>query len=118
MPTISIPRALIPLIREGTGAVSRDIAEAIDHEGDLPVCRDRLTSLCSLLDAISRDEAVDLDVHEHGATLTAAVGHVLSVLAAGIADMNDADPRKPGRQQDYELLGEFADTLRSLEGGQ
>jgi len=118
MPTITIPRALIPLIREGAGAVSRDIAEAIDHDGDLPVCRDRLTSLCSLLDAISRDEAVDLDVHEQGATLTAAVGHVLPPLQAGIADLSDDDPEKPGRQQDYELLGEFADTLRNLEGGQ
>jgi len=116
MPTITIPRALMPLIRGGARAIAGDIAEAIDHGENLPDCRDRLTSLCALLDAIAGEGAVDLDVSEHGPTLSAAVGHVLPVLASGIADMNDADPRKPGRQQEYRLLSEFADTLRGERG--
>lgn len=115
MPTITVPRALIPLVREGAGAIAGDIAEAIVHGENLTDCRDRLVSLCALFDAIAGEEAVDLDASEHGPTLTAAVGHVLPVLATGIADMNDADPRKPGRQQEYRALSEFAATLRSLE---
>jgi hypothetical protein len=31
--------------------------------------------VCALLDAIQGAEAVDLDVSEHGPTLTVAVGH-------------------------------------------
>jgi hypothetical protein len=118
MSTITIPGVLVARVREGAHAMAGDIAEAIDHGEDLIVCRDRLTSLCALLAAISGDEAVEIDVSEHGPTLRAAVGHVLSVLATWIADMNDADPGKPGRQREYRLLSEFAETLRSLERGQ
>src|SRR5277367_342085 len=104
MSIITVPGVLVARVREGARAVAGDIAEAIDQGENLTDCRDRLTSLCALLAAISGDEAVDLDVSEHGPTLTAAVGHMLPVLATGIIDMTDADPRKPGRQQEYRAL--------------
>jgi hypothetical protein len=118
MSIITVPGVLVARVREGARAIVGDIAEAIDHGENLKDCRDRLISLCALFDAIAGEGAVDLDMAEHGPMLTVAVGHVLPVLATGVADMNDADPRKPGRQQEYRLLCEFAAILRGLERDQ
>ncbi len=97
MSTITIPGVLIEAIREGAYAVSRDVAEAIDHGEDLRVCRERLAGVCRLLEAVgwtradpSTDTDVDLDVH--AATLRPLAVIMLPLLrdAAGERDVHEA----------------------------
>jgi hypothetical protein len=97
MSTNTIPGVLIEAIREGAYAVSRDVAEAIDHGEDLRVCRERLAGVCRLLEAVgwtradpSTDTDVDLDVH--AATLRPLAAIMLPLLrdAAGERDVYEA----------------------------
>jgi hypothetical protein len=112
--TLSVPVALVPLIVEGAEAVAADIAEAIDVTGDLPACRDRLVSLCALLEAIegAPQNAIDLGVREHGPMLMAAVAQVLPVLQTTVRDLADDDPKKRRREAEHRLVSEFDATLR------
>lgn len=120
-PTLTVLSALVPLLREGAGAVSRDIAEAIDTGDDLTGCRDRLTGVCDLLDEIGwsdEDPTVDtqLVVGEHGSTLTAVVDLMLGVLAHQAGDLADDDPAKPEREDELRLLRQFDAQLRQAGG--
>jgi hypothetical protein len=102
MTGITIPGVLVAPLREGAYAVSRDVAEAIDQGQGLKACRDRLTGVCRLLDAIgwtdedpARDVEVDLGVN--AAMLCAAVAVMLPLPQAG-----------EGERDLYEALREFA----------
>lgn len=106
-PILTVPAAVVPLIDEGAEALAADIAEAIESSGELAVCRDRLVSLCALLDAIEGDEDTTVDVREHGPTLMAAVAQVLPVLQTTVRDLADDDPEKRGREAEHRLLSEF-----------
>jgi hypothetical protein len=91
--TITAPVVVVPLLREGADAVARGIAEAIDRDGDLVVCRGRLDGLCRLLGLLAEPGGeVELDVAQHAATLTPAVGHVLAVLESGLDELDQGDP--------------------------
>jgi hypothetical protein len=110
MSTITIPCVLIEAIREGAYAVSRDVAEAIDHGEDLRVCRERLDGVCRLLEAVgstradpSTDTDVDLDVH--AATLRPLAAIMLPLL-------RDA----PGERDVYEALRALAAELPDVPG--
>jgi hypothetical protein len=103
MLVITIPGVLYEPLREGAYALSRDVAEAIDHGEDLNVCRSRLAGICQLLDVIgwTREAAAtdaEVDFGVHAGTLRAAVAQMLPL-------MSDWD--EPER---YEALRDFAAT--------
>jgi hypothetical protein len=104
MLVITIPGVLFDPLREGAYALSRDVAEAIDHGEELRVCRARLAGVCRLLHVIGwtcEDPAEDTEVDfgVHAGTLRAAVEIMLSLL-------RDAD----GERERYEALRDFAAT--------
>jgi hypothetical protein len=104
MLVITIPGVLFDPLREGAYAVSRDVAEAIDHGEELCVCRARLAGVCRLLDVIGwtcEDPAADTEVDfgVHAGTLRVAVEIMLPLL-------RDAD----GERERYEALRGFAAT--------
>jgi hypothetical protein len=99
-PTLTVPAALVALVREGAYAVSRDISEAIDTGDDLTICRDRLTGVCRLLDQVgwsAQDPNVDtqLDVRKHAPTLTAVVDLMLGMLKHQAAAPPTITPPSP-----------------------
>jgi len=104
MLVITIPGVLFEPLREGAYAVSRDVAEAIDHSEDLCVCRARLAGVCRLLGVIgwTRDDPAadtEVDFGVHAGTLRVAVEIMLPLL-------RDAD----GERERYEALRDFAAT--------
>jgi hypothetical protein len=104
MLVITIPGVLFDPLREGAYAVSRDVAEAIDHGEELCVCRARLAGVCRLLDVIgwTREDPVadtEVDFGVHAGTLRAAVEIMLPLL-------RDAD----GERERFEALRDFAAT--------
>jgi hypothetical protein len=104
MSITTIPGVLVAPLREGAYAVSRDIAEAIDHGDDLQVCRERLAGVCRLLDVIGWTRAdpctdTEIDVGVHAPILRSAAEIMLPVL-------RDAEAERAA----YEALLEFAAT--------
>jgi hypothetical protein len=74
--------------------------------------REQLDGTWRLLDAIGWRHA-DVEVGaEHSDPILAAVEQMSPMLAEWLAD----DPGKPGREQEYRALSEFADTLRANKG--
>jgi hypothetical protein len=113
--TVVIPARIIPEVREGIEAVSRDVAEAIDHatgRGELFVARDRLGGVCALLDCldrVAREDAVGVEVDggEHGATLAATVDVMCSVLQTAVDELSEDDPARGEREVEYRLMLEL-----------
>jgi hypothetical protein len=103
MLVITIPGVLYEPLRAGAYALSRDVAEAIDHGEDLNVCHARLAGICRLLDVIgwTREDAAtdaEVDFGVHAGTLRAAVALMLPLM-----DGRDEPER-------YEALRDFAAT--------
>jgi hypothetical protein len=100
---ITVPGVLFESLREGAYALSRDVAEEIEHGEDLDVCRARLAGVCRLLDVVgwtSEDPAADVEVDfaVHAGTLR-AVAELMLPLMSGWDE--------PER---YEALRDFAAT--------
>jgi hypothetical protein len=108
--TITVPGVLVAPVREGALAVSRDVAEAIDHGKSLRACRERLAGVCRLLDAIgwTQEEPasdVEVDLGVNAATLRAAIATMLPQLQASGSD------RERGL---YPTLRDFAAELGAM----
>jgi hypothetical protein len=122
-----IPALVIPRVREGTYTRVHDLADALidgsrralrdDDPSALVKLREQLDATWRLLDAIgwrTADDHARVVVHrEHLPAVLAACEAMLPMLAEWIID----DPAKPGREQEYRAVGEFARGLR-LEQGQ
>ncbi len=123
-----IPALVVPRVREGTYTRVHDLGDALvdgsrralrdDDPSVLLRTREQLDATWRLLDAIgwrtAEDRAVAVVVYsEHLAAVLTAVEEMLPMMAGWIAH----DP-KPGREQEYRALSEFAEGLRSMEQGQ
>jgi hypothetical protein len=123
-----IPALVVPRVREGTYTRIHDLGDALvdgsrranrdDDPAALLKLREQLDGVWRLLDAIgwrtAEDHAVVVVYAEHMAAVRAAVEEMLPLMAEWLAD----DPDKPGREQEYQALSEFAATLRSVGRGQ
>jgi len=123
-----IPALVVPRVREGTYTRIHDLGDALvdgsrrancdDDPSALVKLREQLDGVWRLLDAIgwrhADDHAAVAVYSEHMAAVLAAVEEMLPLMAEWIVD----DPGKPGREQEYRAVGEFARGLRRMEQGQ
>ncbi|HTA33721.1 MAG TPA: hypothetical protein VK721_09875 [Solirubrobacteraceae bacterium] len=113
---VRIPAALLPCVREGTLALARDVAEAIDHDDDLRECTDRLRAIYGLLDAIdgsAEGGSAALAMGDHVQTVAQAVAIMLPLMTTAVSDLKDADPaRLASATDELRLMRELAARVR------
>jgi hypothetical protein len=113
---VRIPAALLPCVREGTLALARDVAEAIDHGDDLRECTERLRAIYGLLDAIdgsAEGGSAALAMGDHVQTVAQAVAIMLPLMTTAVSDLKDSDPaRLASATDELRLMRELAARVR------
>jgi hypothetical protein len=125
--SITIPGAVIPRLRIGTHLqLARDaqridaVASAWDKDDPPDEARASMDRAWALIDLLgwagAVPESIEVDAHDHGATLRVAIGHMAANLTEIIADRAVDGSTKAERTGELRALREFESRLLEAMG--
>lgn len=118
-PSLMIPAAAIPLVRECAREGIPTVSDAIDGSSVGPrECARRLNALSDLLDLIGwgsgEEPDGDIDASDHAHTLTEVAPSLLDTLTSNVRECDDDDPEEAKLEEELRWLSDIHKQAQAL----